>query len=57
MPDMFMGYNRVYLSAEAPGIFSGSGVIVRCPSGIPTWKAMVTVPGKGEVTFVFDVQY
>ncbi len=57
MPDMFMGYNRVYLSAEDPGIFSGSGVIVRCPSGIPTWKAMVTVPGTGEVTFVFDVQY
>jgi hypothetical protein len=57
MPDMFMGYNRVYLAAERPGVYSGNGVIVRCPSGIPTWKATVTAPGSGEVTFVFDVEY
>lgn len=57
MPDMFMGYNRVILTAERPGVYSGSGVIVRCPSGIPTWKATVTAPGVGEATFVFDVQY
>ncbi len=57
MPDMFMGYNRVYLKQETPGVFSGAGVIVRCPSGIPTWKAVVTVPGIGEAVFVFDVLY
>lgn len=57
MPDMFMGYNRIYLTREKPGVYAGTGVIVRCPSGIPTWKAVVTVPGAGEVTFVFDVLY
>lgn len=57
MPDMFMGYNRIYLAREKPGVYVGKGVIVRCPSGIPTWKAVVTVPDTGEVTFVFDVLY
>ena len=57
MPDMFMGYNRIHLTRERPGVYTGTGVIVRCPSGIPTWKAVVTVPGAGEVTFVFDVLY
>lgn len=57
MPEMFMGYNRIYMTPEKPGVYAGTGVIVRCPSGIPTWKAVVTVPGVGEVTFVFDVLY
>ncbi|AOY59308.1 MULTISPECIES: hypothetical protein [Desulfococcus] len=57
MPDMFMGYNRVHLTPERPGIWSGTGVIVRCPSGIPTWKAVLTVPDTGETVFVFDVRY
>ncbi|WP_373499309.1 hypothetical protein [Desulfococcus sp.] len=57
MPDMFMGYNRITMTRELPGVYSGAGVIVRCPSGIPTWKARVTVPGLGEAVFVFDVLY
>lgn len=57
MPAMFMGYNRVRMVRESPGTYSGTGVIVRCPTGIPTWEARVTVPGRGEASFVFDVRY
>jgi len=57
MPDMFMGYNRIHLTRETSGVWSGTGVIVRCPSGIPTWKAVLTVPNAGEAVFVFDVRY
>lgn len=57
MPAMFMGYNRVHMVRESPGIYSGAGVIVRCPTGIPTWEARVFVPGRGEAGFVFDVRY
>ena len=57
MPAMFMGYNRVHMVRESPGRYSGSGVIVRCPTGIPTWEARIAVPGRGEASFVFDVRY
>lgn len=57
MPGMKMGPNRVFLKSNAKGIYSGSGNIVRCPSGKKIWKATVTVPDNGFVEFIFDVIY
>ena len=57
MPAMKMGPNQVALKATEPGIYEGTGVIVRCPSGKRTWFANVIVPGSGEVKFIFDVIY
>jgi hypothetical protein len=57
MPEMDMGRNRVRMKSRGKGIFQGSGIIVRCPSGRRTWKANVTVPDMGSVEFIFDVIY
>ena len=57
MPAMKMGPNQVALKPIGSGIYEGSGVIVRCPSGKRTWFANVIVPGSGEVKFIFDVIY
>ncbi len=57
MPGMAMGPNRVVLKRAGENAYQGTGVIVRCPSGRRTWKATVTVPGKGSAEFVFDVVY
>lgn len=57
MPGMKMGPNRVFLKSNGKGVYSGTGTIVRCPSGKRIWKATVTVPDKGSVEFIFDVIY
>ncbi|MBU0986466.1 MAG: hypothetical protein KKH68_04350 [Proteobacteria bacterium] len=57
MPGMKMGPNRVVLKPLGDGVFEGTGVIVRCPSGKKIWKAAVTLPDMGTVEFVFDVIY
>ena len=57
MPAMKMGPNQVALKPLGPGIYEGTGVIVRCPSGKRIWFANVIVPGAGEVKFIFDVIY
>jgi hypothetical protein len=57
MPGMTMGPNRVVLKRAGDNTYQGTGVIVRCPSGRRTWKAIVTVPDKGSAEFVFDVVY
>ena len=57
MPGMKMGPNRVELKNTGNGAYEGRGVIVRCPSGRRTWFAHVTIPGTGEVKFIFDVIY
>ena len=57
MPGMKMGPNRVFLKAKSNGVYSGTGIIVRCPSGKRIWKARVTVPGRGLAEFIFDVIY
>jgi hypothetical protein len=57
MPGMSMGPNRVVLKRAGDNTYQGTGVIVRCPSGRRTWKAIVTVPDKGSAEFVFDVVY
>ena len=55
MPGMAMGANRVVLQPAGAGVYEGTGVIVRCPSGRHTWKAAITLPDQGVVEFVFDV--
>lgn len=57
MPAMKMGPNRVELKDTGAGTYEGRGVIVRCPSGRRTWFANVTIPGTGDVKFIFDVIY
>jgi hypothetical protein len=57
MPGMKMGPNRVFLKSQGKGVYTGTGIIVRCPSGKRIWSAKVTVPGKGFVEFIFDVIY
>ena len=57
MPGMKMGPNRVRLKPLGAGVYAGTGVIVRCPSGRRIWYARVTVPGLGQVDFTFDVIY
>jgi hypothetical protein len=58
MPGMNMGPNRVYLKkTNETGTFTGSGIIVRCPSGKTLWQVTVTVPGAGTAEFLIDVVY
>jgi len=57
MPGMGMGPNRVLLKSNGKGVYSGTGIIVRCPSGKRIWKATVTVPDMGSVDYIFDVIY
>lgn len=57
MPGMKMGPNRVLLKSNGKGVYSGTGTIVRCPSGKRIWKATVTVPDMGSAEFIFDVIY
>ncbi|MFH2220494.1 MAG: hypothetical protein ABII68_12660 [Pseudomonadota bacterium] len=57
MPGMKMGPNRVSLRPVGNGVYEGTGIIVRCPSGKRIWKATVTLPGAGIAEFVFDVIY
>jgi hypothetical protein len=57
MPGMKMGPNRVRLKPDANGIFTGSGIIVRCPSGKTLWQITVTVPGAGTAEFRVNAVY
>jgi len=58
MPGMYMGTNRVRLNHDRDGIYRGTGVIIRCPSGKKVWKAGIFLhPGdrKPAVSYVFEV--
>jgi hypothetical protein len=57
MPGMKMGPNRVEMEKTGGGLYQGKAVIVRCPSGKTVWEALVTIPGTGEASFIFDVIY
>jgi hypothetical protein len=54
MAGMRMAPNRIDLVKESDGRYRGKGVIVKCPSGMRTWIATVTLPGKGKAHFTFD---
>lgn len=55
MPGMEMGRNRVPLARGADGVFRGTGVLVRCPSGRKDWEATVALAGGGKAVFRIDV--
>ena len=57
MPGMYMGNNVVTLSRQVSGLYSGTGIIPRCPSGGRLWRATVNIPEDGKVEFFFDVVY
>ena len=57
MPAMEMGPNRVKMEKVDDGVYEGTGIIVKCPSGKTIWEAVVTVPGAGKAGFIFDVVY
>ncbi len=58
MPGMKMGPNHVLMKpSDQKHTYTGTGIIVRCPSGRTIWKADVTLPGVGSVEYVFDVIY
>lgn len=57
MPGMKMGPNRVQLKPAPDGTYTGSGVIVRCPSGRTLWEAIISVPGAGTAAFQFNAVY
>jgi hypothetical protein len=57
MPGMEMGINQVHFKVLRQGVFSGKGIIVRCPTGKKLWRASITVPKMGTANFVFNVVY
>lgn len=57
MPGMEMGINQVHFKVLRHGVFSGKGIIVRCPTGKKLWRASITVPEMGIANFVFNVVY
>jgi hypothetical protein len=59
MPGMFMGKNRPVLKQVYNGRYEGKGILTRCPSGIKTWQAEVTVKHAGKTavaSFLFEVK-
>jgi hypothetical protein len=55
MVGMEMGRNRVDLSRNAEGRYTGTGLFVRCASGRNDWEATVIAPGAGKAVFRFAV--
>lgn len=55
MPGMYMGPNIVRLKAVGAGVYTGQGIVVKCPSGSRIWRATVTIPGRAAAEFIFDV--
>jgi nitrogen fixation protein FixH len=47
MPGMEMGENRTALAAAGPGLYEGTAVLVRCPSGRREWVAEIAVTRPG----------
>ncbi|MBI5076462.1 MAG: hypothetical protein HZB62_15025 [Nitrospirae bacterium] len=55
MPGMYMGRNEVVLKKTSDGTYRGKGIIPRCPSGAKLWRAEVSIPGTGKVSYTFNV--
>ena len=57
MPGMKMGKNKVKMKMISKGVYQGTGIIVRCPSGKTIWQATINLSGIGSANFIFDVIY
>lgn len=55
MPGMYMGRNEVILNKMPDGSYRGKGIIPRCQSNRKLWRAEVTIPGAGKVSYTFNV--
>jgi hypothetical protein len=58
MPGMYMGKNAVRLQRGQKGTYTGSGVIVRCPTGEKIWQATIAVRRVNRtsvVSYTFEV--
>lgn len=62
MPGMYMGENRVALTAQGGGSYQGKGLLVRCPTGKRVWSAEVMLrphqPGEAApltTSFTFEL--
>ncbi len=56
MPGMDMGKNRVKLEKTGENRYSGTGIIVKCPSGKTLWRATVFLPDNLQAAFTFHVR-
>lgn len=57
MPGMDMGPNRFRLKHIGSGLYSGKGVIPRCPSGRTLWSATILdISARKLAIFYFDVK-
>jgi hypothetical protein len=56
MPGMDMGENLVILKEVRKGLYEGTGIIVRCPSGKTVWRADMTLVDHEKVSFTFDLK-
>lgn len=55
MPGMFMARNEVVMKKKSNGTYSGKGTLPRCPSGKNIWRAEISIPGVGKVSYTFNV--
>ncbi len=56
MPGMEMGENFVNLKKVKEGVYEGTGVIIRCPSGKTVWRADLVLDKTKKVSFTFDLK-
>ena len=56
MPGMDMGKNQVTLERNAARRYSGTGIIVKCPSGRTLWRATVLLSENLKPAFTFNVR-
>ncbi len=56
MPGMDMGKNQVPLETTGDNRYSGTGIIVKCPSGRTIWRATVLLSENMKPAFTFNVR-
>ncbi len=56
MPGMDMGKNQVTLEKIGTYRYSGTGIIVKCPSGRTLWRATVLLSESLKPAFTFNVR-
>jgi len=56
MPGMDMGKNQVPLRKKGDSRYSGTGIIVKCPSGRVLWRATLLISETLNPSFTFNVR-